>query len=66
VATLTLARQTHLEFLTVIGSGLVIRLAIVWSVIAARTLYGACYRDLFISPGLARGAMRNDLEVDLA
>jgi C4-dicarboxylate transporter/malic acid transport protein len=66
VATLTLARQTHLEFLTVIGSGLVIRLAIVWTFIAARTLHGAWHRYLFISPGLAKPAMPNDLEVDLA
>jgi hypothetical protein len=63
---LTLARQTHLEFLTVIGSGLVIRLAIVWTFIAVRTLHGAWHRYLFISPGLAKPAMANDLEVDLA
>jgi len=66
VATLTLARQPHVEFLTVIGSGLVIRLAIVWTFIAARTLHGAWYRYLFNSPGLAKRAMPNDLEVDLA
>ncbi len=64
VATLTLARQTHLEFLTAIGAGLVVCLAMLWIVIAARTLHGAWYRYLFVSPCLMRGAISSDLEVD--
>jgi tellurite resistance protein TehA-like permease len=64
VATLTLARQTHLEFLTAIGTGLVIRLAVLWTVIAARTLHGAWHRYLFVSPCLIRGAIPGDLEAD--
>jgi tellurite resistance protein TehA-like permease len=64
VATLTLARQTHLDFLAVIGTGLVVCLAIVWTVVAARTLHGAWRRYLFVSPCLARGAIRADFEAD--
>ena len=64
VATLTLARQTHLEFLTAIGTGLVIRLAVLWTVIAARTLHGAWHSYLFVSPCLIRGAIPSDLEAD--
>jgi len=64
VATLTLARQTHLDFLAVIGAGLVVCLAIVWTVVAARTLHGAWRRHLFVSPCLARGAIPADFEAD--
>ena len=38
VATLALARQTHLEFFAVIGSALTICLALFWIIVAARTL----------------------------
>lgn len=65
VATLTLAQQTHLEFFNGIGAGLVICLAILWTVIAIRTLHGAWHRYLFVSPCLIKGAIPRDLEVDL-
>jgi C4-dicarboxylate transporter/malic acid transport protein len=64
VATLALARQTHLGFLTAIGSGLVVCLTLLWLVIAARTLHGVWYRYLFVSPCLMRGSIPGDLESD--
>jgi C4-dicarboxylate transporter/malic acid transport protein len=66
VATLTLARQTHLGFLTAIGGGFVVCLAIFWLTIAARTLHGAWYRYLFVSPCLITGAIPSDFEADIA
>ncbi len=64
VATLTLARQTHLGFLLAIGSGLVALLAIIWVTIALRTLHGAWHRYLFVSPCLMSGAIPADFEAD--
>ena len=64
VATLTLARQTHLDFLMVIGTVLVACLATIWIIIATRTLHGAWRRYLFFSPCLLRGSIPNDLESD--
>lgn len=64
VATLALARQTHLGVLTAIGGALVVCLTIVWVVIAARTLHGVWQRSLFVSPCLIRGAIPGDLEAD--
>jgi C4-dicarboxylate transporter/malic acid transport protein len=65
VATLTLARQTHLGFLTVIGEALVLCLALLWLTIAARTLHGAWYRYLFVSPCLINGSIPEDVEADI-
>jgi C4-dicarboxylate transporter/malic acid transport protein len=64
VATLTLARQTHVEFLAVIGGGLVVCLAVFWLIVAARTLHGAWHRYLFVSPCLPKGAITSDLDAD--
>jgi C4-dicarboxylate transporter/malic acid transport protein len=64
VATLTLARQTHLEFLSAIGAALVVCLAVLWAVIVVRTVHGAWHRYLFVSPCLITGAIPSDLEVD--
>lgn len=64
VATLALARQTHLGFLTGIGIGLVVCLTIFWVTIAARTLHGAWHHYLFVSPCLMSGAMPGDFEAD--
>ncbi|HVJ51998.1 MAG TPA: TDT family transporter [Aliidongia sp.] len=64
VATLALARQTHLGFIADIGAGLVVCLALFWLTIAVRTLHGAWNRYLFVSPCLARGAIPGDLEAD--
>jgi C4-dicarboxylate transporter/malic acid transport protein len=52
VATLALARQTHLSVLADIGMALVCCLAILWVVVAARTLHGAWHRYLFAAPCL--------------
>jgi C4-dicarboxylate transporter/malic acid transport protein len=65
VATLALARQTHLEFLMNIGAGLVVCLAIFWIVIFARTLHGVWHRYLFVSPCLAKGGIPGDVEADI-
>jgi C4-dicarboxylate transporter/malic acid transport protein len=64
VATLALARQTHLEFLAGIGGALTICLALFWIIVAARTLHGAWLGHLFVSPCLMRGAIPSDLEAD--
>lgn len=64
VATLTLARQTHLGFLLVTGGILVAALACFWTIIAGRTLHGAWHRYLFVSPCLMSGAVPNDFEAD--
>ncbi|MBI3582096.1 MAG: TDT family transporter [Nitrospinae bacterium] len=65
VATLALARQTHLQFIMNIGVALVVCLAVFWIVISARTLHGVWHRYLFVSPCLAKGAIRSDLEADI-
>lgn len=62
VATLTLARQTHLGFILVAGTVLVVLLAMLWSIIAYRTLRGAWRRTLFVAPCLLSGAIPADFE----
>ncbi len=64
VATLTLARQTHLTVLAAIGGGFVVCLALLWLVVAARTLHGAWNRYLFVSPCLMAGAVPGKFEAD--
>ena len=62
VATLALARQTHLGFIMHIGVTLVVFLALFWITIAARTVHGAWHRYLFVSPCLMTGAIPGDFE----
>ena len=62
VATLTLARQTGLGFLSAFGTGLVACLVVFWAIIAVRTLRGAWRRTLFVSPCLLTGAIPCDFE----
>ncbi len=62
MATLTLARQTGLEFLAAFGTGLVACLVVFWAIIALRTLRGAWRRTLFVSPCLLTGAIPCDFE----
>jgi C4-dicarboxylate transporter/malic acid transport protein len=64
VASLTLARQTHLAFLTDIGGLLVACLGVVWVLVAARTLHGAWHRYLFVAPYLVRGATPDERRSD--
>jgi C4-dicarboxylate transporter/malic acid transport protein len=64
VATLALARQLHLDFLLVIGGGLVVCLVVLWLIISYRTLRGALNRSLFFSPCLLSGAIPADFEAD--
>jgi hypothetical protein len=59
-------RQTDLPFLTAIGTALVCCLAVVWAVVAARTLHGVWYRYLFVSPCLTQSSIRADLKSDVA
>jgi tellurite resistance protein TehA-like permease len=62
IASLALARQTDLHFLTAIGAALVACLAVAWTVVAARTLHGVWYRYLFVSPCLVHPSIRADLK----
>ncbi|MDB5409378.1 MAG: C4-dicarboxylate transporter/malic acid transport protein [Rhodospirillales bacterium] len=64
VATLALARQTHLGFLTAIGGGLVVCLTILWAIIATRTAHGAWHRYLFVSPCLMIDSIPANREAD--
>ena len=53
LATLALARVTHLAFFSYAGATLAICLAGFWLVVAARTLHGAWAGYLFNAPCLA-------------
>ncbi len=53
LATLALARVTHLDFFSYAGSALAVCLAGFWAVVAARTLHGAWSGHLFNAPCLA-------------
>jgi len=66
VATLTLGRQLHLDFVSAIGGGLVVMLAVFWLIVALRTVSGVLAGGLFVSPCLIRGAIPSDLEADFA
>ncbi len=64
MATLALARQTHLEFLAGIGGALTILPGAVLDHRRRRTLHRAWLGRLFVSPCLMRGAIPSDLEAD--
>jgi tellurite resistance protein TehA-like permease len=66
VATLALARATHLGFLSAIGGGLVVCLTAFWIVVTARTLHGAWRGYLFVSPCLVAGAIPADFGAGIA
>ena len=66
VATLSLARLTHIGFITVLGGILVAGLGVLWVLIAARTLHGAWVGYLFHSPCLAPGSIPADRSVKQA
>jgi len=50
LATLALARVTHLTFFSVAGGVLVLCLTGFWAIVATRTARGAWSGDLFFSP----------------
>ncbi|MFJ9989380.1 TDT family transporter [Pseudomonas putida] len=54
LATLKLAAWLGLGFFTVFGQVLVVMLALLWLVVASRTLKGAWRGELFVSPCIAR------------
>lgn len=60
VATIVLGEQTKLAFITNIGVGLVIALALFWCIIMTRTIIGTCCCTLFVDPSLAKGSIPND------
>ena len=62
VATLALARQTHIGALLAIGGMLVVALAVFWCIVAFRTARGAWNRTLFVAPCLITGAIPGDFE----
>ena len=64
VATLNLARLTHIGFLSVLGGILVTGLSALWILVSGRTLHGAWHGYLFISPCLAPGAIPEDRTVE--
>lgn len=65
LATLALARVTHLELFSIVGSFLVISLAGFWLLVAARTLHGAWFGYLFVAPCLTQGAVADKFEADV-
>ncbi|MBD8094948.1 TDT family transporter [Pseudomonas fluorescens] len=53
LATLKLASLLHLSFFSVFGSVLVLALALMWLIVAKRTVQGAYKGELFVSPCIA-------------
>ena len=53
LATLKLASLLQLEFFSVFGSVLVVALALMWLIVAKRTVQGAYKGELFVSPCIA-------------
>ena len=53
LATLKLANVLHLGFFSVVGGVLVLALALMWLVVAKRTVQGAYKGELFVSPCIA-------------
>lgn len=64
VATLTLAKQTHVAAMADFGVVLVAMLAVLWVIVATRTSRGAWRGDLFVAPCLMAG--RPPAESDVA
>ena len=64
LATLALARVTHLQIFSISGSFFVACLAGFWLLVAARTLHGAWFGYLFVAPCLAPGAVPDRFEAD--
>jgi tellurite resistance protein TehA-like permease len=53
LATLKLASTLHLSFFSVFGCVLVSLLAVMWLIVAKRTVQGAWRGELFVSPCIA-------------
>jgi len=53
LATLKLASLLHLGFFSVFGCVLVVALALMWLIVATRTVQGAYKGELFVSPCIA-------------
>ncbi len=53
LATLKLASLLHLSFFSIFGSVLVLALALMWLIVATRTVQGAYKGELFVSPCIA-------------
>ncbi|MFY9657149.1 MAG: C4-dicarboxylate ABC transporter, partial [Methylocystis sp.] len=64
LATLALARATHLAFFSVIGGCLVACLAAFWIVVTSRTLKGAWTLSLFVAPCLSDTPLQARFEAD--
>ncbi len=65
VATLNLARQTHLGVLAAIGAALVALLVLLWGIVFTRTAIGAWRGDLFFSPCLMSDVAPITAEADI-
>ncbi|WP_334175256.1 TDT family transporter [Pseudoxanthobacter sp.] len=64
LATLALARTTHLEAFALAGAALIAMLVGFWSVVAVRTAHGAWKGYLFVSPCLAGSPAASRIEAD--
>jgi C4-dicarboxylate transporter/malic acid transport protein len=53
LTTLKLADVLHLDFFSLFGGVLVVMLAVMWLIVARRTLLGAWHGELFVSPCIA-------------
>ena len=53
LATLRLGTTLHLGVFTAVGAGLIVALAALWALVAARTLEGGWKGHLFVSPCIA-------------
>ncbi len=60
IATLVLARLTHIGVLTLIGGVLIAGLTFLWLVVVIRTIRGAWDGRLFVSPCIISGAIPED------
>ena len=60
IATLVLARITHIALFSLVGGMLIVVLACLWLLVSGRTLLGAWQGTLFVSPCVIPGAIPED------
>ena len=60
IATLVLARITHIALFSLVGGMLIVILACLWLLVSGRTLLGAWQGTLFVSPCVIPGAIPED------
>ena len=60
IATLALARITHITLFSLVGGILIVGLTLLWLLVSVRTLVGAWRGHLFVSPCIVPGAIPED------